>query len=211
MYVVIVDYGSGNLKSVFRAVDLAAKDRSKLKIKVSSSPLDISEADKIILPGQGSYKNCIDTILSKNGLMESLNNFVLNKKKPILGICVGMQLFSKEGFEAEKTKGFGWINAYVTKIPLNIKNLKLPHVGWNNIKIIKKKKLLKDLRDNCHFYFVHSYEFVTTEDEIVLAKVDYGKEIIVCIEKENIFGCQFHPEKSQVDGIKLISNFLKSD
>lgn len=139
MYVVIVDYGSGNLKSVFRAVDLAAKDRSKLKIKVSSSPLDISEADKIILPGQGSYKNCIDTILSKNGLMESLNNFVLNKKKPILGICVGMQLFSKEGFEAEKTKGFGWINAYVTKIPLNIKNLKLPHVGWNNIKIIKKK------------------------------------------------------------------------
>jgi len=211
MYVVIVDYGSGNLKSVFRAVDLAAKDRSKLKIKVSSSPLDISEADKIILPGQGSYKNCIDTILSKNGLMESLNNFVLNKKKPILGICVGMQLFSKEGFEAEKTKGFGWINAYVTKIPLNIKNLKLPHVGWNNIKIIKKKKLLRDLRDNCHFYFVHSYEFVTTEDEIVLAKVDYGKEIIVCIEKENIFGCQFHPEKSQVDGIKLISNFLKSD
>jgi len=211
MYVVIVDYGSGNLKSVFRAVDLAAKDRSKLKIKVSSSPLDISEADKIILPGQGSYKNCIDTILSKNGLMESLNNFVLNKKKPILGICVGMQLFSKEGFEAEKTKGFGWINAYVTKIPLNIKNLKLPHVGWNKIKIIKKKKLLRDLRDNCHFYFVHSYEFVTTEDEIVLAKVDYGKEIIVCIEKENIFGCQFHPEKSQVDGIKLISNFLKSD
>jgi len=211
MYVVIVDYGSGNLKSVFRAVDLAAKDRSKLKIKVSSSPLDILEADKIILPGQGSYKNCIDTILSKNGLMESLNNFVLNKKKPILGICVGMQLFSKEGFEAEKTKGFGWINAYVTKIPLNIKNLKLPHVGWNNIKIIKKKKLLRDLRDNCHFYFVHSYEFVTTEDEIVLAKVDYGKEIIVCIEKENIFGCQFHPEKSQVDGIKLISNFLKSD
>jgi len=140
MYVVIVDYGSGNLKSVFRAVDLAAKDRSKLKIKVSSSPLDISEADKIILPGQGSYKNCIDTILSKNGLMESLNNFVLNKKKPILGICVGMQLFSKEGFETEKTKGFGWINAHVTKIPLNIKNLKLPHVGWNNIRILKKKK-----------------------------------------------------------------------
>jgi len=209
MIVVIVDYGTGNLKSVYTALETAGQSINNLKIIISGLPSIISKADKVILPGQGSYKQCIDSIQSVSGLDDELNNFVKNKKKPIFGICVGMQLFSTEGFEEQRTKGFGWIEGIVKKIQLSDKNLKLPHMGWNNFKITKREKIFDEIEQDCHFYFVHSYEFLPKDQNAIYGTVHYEKDIISCIGKENIFGTQFHPEKSKESGVKLLYNFLK--
>jgi len=209
MHVSIVDYGTGNLNSVSKALEVAAlKTNNKIKIKISNNPKEILEADKIILPGQGSYRQCALAIKNIIGLWDSINEFVLNKKKPIFGICVGMQLFSDQGFEEEVTKGFGWIKGSVKKIKLNNKDLKLPHMGWNEINIIKKNNLFLDIKDLSHFYFVHSYAFEAEDINDVICTTDYEKPVVAALLKENIFGTQFHPEKSQENGIKLLSNFL---
>ena len=209
MHVSIVDYGTGNLNSVSKALEVAAlKTNKKIIIKISNNPKEILEADKIILPGQGSYRQCALAIKNIIGLWDSINEFVLNKKKPIFGICVGMQLFSDQGFEEEVTKGFGWIKGSVKKIKLNNKDLKLPHMGWNEINIIKKNNLFLDIKDLTHFYFVHSYAFEAEDINDVICTTDYEKPVVAALLKENIFGTQFHPEKSQGNGIKLLSNFL---
>ena len=209
MHVSIVDYGTGNLNSVSKALEVATlKTNNKIKIKISNNPKEILEADKIILPGQGSYRQCALAIKNIIGLWDSINEFVLNKKKPIFGICVGMQLFSDQGFEEEVTKGFGWIKGSVKKIKLNNKDLKLPHMGWNEINIIKKNNLFLDIKDLSHFYFVHSYAFEAEDINDVICTTDYEKPVVAALLKENIFGTQFHPEKSQGNGIKLLSNFL---
>ena len=209
MKVVIVDCGSGNLNSVYRSLCIAGKNLKNFKIKISNSPKKILDADKIILPGQGSFRQCVHSILKKKGLWETLDFAVIKKKKPIFGICVGMQLFSREGFEEKKTKGFGWIDAKVEKICFNKKKLNLPHMGWNNIAIIDKKKIFNGIKQNTHFYFIHSYEIKNINPKFILAKVMYGKQIVASINYDNIFGTQFHPEKSQAPGIKILSNFLK--
>jgi len=209
MNVVIVDYGTGNLRSVFKSLEVAGKSFNHLRISVSGDPNIVAKADKIILPGQGSYKQCMDSILLIDGLCEELNRFVKIKKKPLLGICVGMQLFSKEGYEEKKTNGFGWVEGIVEKIKLKDRNLKLPHMGWNNLNIIKKHQIFQGIEQNSHFYFVHSYKFSTKNKDKILGTTNYGDDIISCIGDENIFGTQFHPEKSQENGIKLLSNFLK--
>jgi len=209
MDVVIVDYGTGNLRSVYKALESAGKNLNDLKISISSYPNIIAKADKIILPGQGSYKQCMDSILSINGLYEELNKFVKIKKKPLFGICVGMQLFSKIGYEEKKTKGFGWVEGIVEKIKLKDKSFKLPHMGWNNLNMIKKHKIFEGIEQNSHFYFVHSYKFSTENKERILGTTNYEEDIISCIGDENVFGTQFHPEKSHENGIKLLSNFLK--
>jgi len=209
MNVVIVDYGTGNLRSVFRALEIAGQDLRNLKIIISSSPKDIVKADKVILPGQGSYKQCVNSILSIEGLYEGLNNFVKIKKKPIFGICVGMQLFSFEGYEEQKTKGFGWISGIVKKIQINNNKTKLPHMGWNNLNIVKKEKIFDGIEQNSHFYFVHSFEFSTKDKKVIFGTVNYDKDLVSCVGYENIFGTQFHPEKSQENGIKLLKNFFK--
>ena len=209
MHISIVDYGTGNLNSVSKALEVAAlKTNKKINIKISNNPKEILGADKIILPGQGSYRQCALAIKNIIGLWDSINEFVLNKKKPIFGICVGMQLFSDQGFEEEVTKGFGWIKGSVKKIKLNNKDLKLPHMGWNEINIIKKNNLFLDIKDLSHFYFVHSYAFEAEDINDVICTTDYEKPVVAALLKENIFGTQFHPEKSQGNGIKLLSNFL---
>jgi len=209
MHVSIVDYGTGNLNSVSKALEVAAlKTNKKINIKISNNPKEILASDKIILPGQGSYRQCALAIKNIIGLWDSINEFVLNKKKPIFGICVGMQLFSDQGFEEEVTKGFGWIKGSVKKIKLNNKDLKLPHMGWNEINIIKKNNLFLDIKDLSHFYFVHSYAFEAEDINDVICTTDYEKPAVAALLKENIFGTQFHPEKSQENGIKLLSNFL---
>jgi len=209
MHVSIVDYGTGNLNSVSKALEVAAlKTNKKINIKISNNPKEILGADKIILPGQGSYRQCALAIKNIIGLWDSINEFVLNKKKPIFGICVGMQLFSDQGFEEEVTKGFGWIKGSVKKIKLNNKDLKLPHMGWNEINIIKKNNLFVDIKDLSHFYFVHSYAFEAEDINDVICTTDYENPVVAALLKENIFGTQFHPEKSQGNGIKLLSNFL---
>jgi glutamine amidotransferase len=209
MYVTIVDYGSGNLNSVSKALEAAAiKINKKINIRISNKPKDILESDRIILPGQGSYRQCALGVKNIPGLWGSLNEFALVKKKPIFGICVGMQLFSEKGHEEQVTEGFGWIKGSVKKIEINSKDLKLPHMGWNEVNIIKKNDLFVDIKNLSHFYFVHSFAFEVKDEKAVICTTDYEKKVVAALLKENIFGTQFHPEKSQNNGIKLLANFL---
>ena len=209
MYVSIVDYGTGNLNSVSKALEVAAEQiNKKINIKISNKPKDILDSDRIILPGQGSYRQCALGVKNIPGLWDSLNQFVLIKKKPIFGICVGMQLFSEQGYEEQVTEGFGWIKGSVKKIEINSKDLKLPHMGWNEVNVVKKNDLFVGIKNLSHFYFVHSFAFKAKDEKDVICITDYEKPVIAGILKENIFGTQFHPEKSQSNGIKLLSNFL---
>jgi len=210
MSITVIDYGSGNLKSAAKALETAANniDLNK-KIVVSSDPKIIKQSDKIVLPGQGSFRDCYLGIKKISGLKETLNEFILEKKKPIFGICVGMQLFAKIGYESEETEGFGWINAEVRKINNINKKIKLPHMGWNEIELKKDCFLFSNIKNKAHFYFIHSYEFMTKQKDCVVATTSYGNPIIASVEKENIVGTQFHPEKSQNNGLIILENFLK--
>jgi imidazole glycerol-phosphate synthase subunit HisH len=210
MSISIIDYGSGNLKSAAKAFEAAASNINlSSKIVVTSDPKTIQQSDKIILPGQGSFRDCYLGIKKISGLNETLNEFVLEKKKPILGICVGMQLFAKTGYESKETKGFGWIDGKVRKINNINKKLKLPHMGWNEIELKNDCFLFSNIRNKSHFYFIHSYEFITKEKDCVVATTSYGNSIIASVAKENIVGTQFHPEKSQKNGLIILENFLK--
>tara|TARA_B110000438_G_scaffold302214_1_gene359248 strand:+ start:1276 stop:1920 length:645 start_codon:yes stop_codon:yes gene_type:complete len=210
MSIAVVDYGSGNLRSVAKALEVAANNISiNCKVVVTSDPKIIKQSDKILLPGQGSFRDCYSGIKKISGLEEALNEYVLEKKKPILGICVGMQLFAKTGYESQETKGFGWIDAEVRKINNVNKKLKLPHMGWNEIELKKDCFLFSNIKNKSHVYFIHSYEFITKQKDYVVATTNYGNSIIVSVEKENIIGTQFHPEKSQKNGLIILENFLK--
>jgi len=210
MSISVIDYGSGNLKSAAKALETTANNiNTSSKIVVTSDPKTIKESDKIVLPGQGSFRDCYLGIKKIPGLNETLNEFVLEKKKPILGICVGMQLFAKTGYESQETKGFGWIDAEVRKINNMNKKLKLPHMGWNEIELKKDCFLFSNLENKSHMYFVHSYELITKQKDYVVATTNYGRPIAAAVAKENIFGTQFHPEKSQKNGLKILENFLE--
>jgi len=210
MFITVIDYGSGNLKSAAKALETAANNtNTNSKIVVTSDPKTIKQSDKIVLPGQGSFRDCYLGIKKIPGLNETLNEFVLDKKKPIFGICVGMQLFAKTGYESQETKGFGWIDAEVRKINNMNKKLKLPHMGWNQIEFKKDFALFSGLENKSHMYFIHSYELTTKQKDCIVATTNYGNSIVVAVAKENIFGTQFHPEKSQKNGLKILENFLK--
>jgi len=210
MKIAIIDYESGNLKSVSKAVELASKNiLNKSDVKIINSASELGHFDKIVLPGQGSFKQCYQSLLSIDGIIDELSNFVLDKQKPILGICVGMQLFSTYGEEEGGSQGFDWIKGKVKKINLTNQNLKLPHMGWNNIQINEKSKLLSGIQNDSHFYFVHSFAFDVKNNVFVSATTNYSTEIVSAVEKDNIFGTQFHPEKSQANGIKILENFVK--
>ena len=210
MKIAIIDYESGNLKSVSKAVELASNNiLNKSDVKIINSANELKNFDKIVLPGQGSFKQCYQSLLSIDGIVDELTSGVLEKQKPILGICVGMQLFSSFGEEDGGSKGFDWIKGKVNKINLTDKNLKLPHMGWNNISINQKSKLFSGIENESHFYFVHSFAFDVENDQFITAKTNYSTEIISAVEKDNIFGTQFHPEKSQANGIKILENFVK--
>jgi len=210
MSITVIDYGSGNLRSAAKALESAAANINlNLKIIVTSDPKIIKESEKVILPGQGSFRDCYLSIKSIAGLEEVLNEFVLVKKKPIFGICVGMQLFAKVGYESQETKGFGWIDGVVKKINNINKTLKLPHMGWNQIDFKNDCELFSGLKNKPHMYFVHSYELIAKQKDCVVANTNYGNSVIAAVSKENIFGTQFHPEKSQNNGLKILENFLK--
>jgi len=210
MSIAIIDYGSGNLKSAAKALEVASSNLNiDSKIVVTSDPKIIKESKKIILPGQGSFRDCYLGIKKIPGLEDMLNEFVLVKKRPIFGICVGMQLFANIGYESQETKGFGWIDGEVRKINNINRTLKLPHMGWNQIELKKDFALFSNLKNKSHMYFVHSYELITKQKDCIAATTNYGNSIIVAVAKENIFGTQFHPEKSQKNGLKILENFLK--
>ena len=206
MNVTIVDYQSGNVSSVINSFKQVAKD--KINLEVSSDLNKIKLSDKLILPGQGSFKSCVDSLKSIKGLAETLKDFVFKDKKPLLGICVGLQMFGDIGYEESETKGLGWIPGKVTKIDNKDGKFKLPHIGWNEIEIIKESKILKNIKNKSHMYFVHSYEFVPEDKSVVSATTEYASKIVCSIEKDNLYGTQFHPEKSDKTGLKVIENFI---
>ena len=206
MNVTIVDYQSGNISSVINSFTEVAK--GKVNIEVTSDIKKIKLSDKIVLPGQGSFKSCINSLNCINGLADTLKEFAITNKKPLLGICVGLQMFADVGYEETETKGLGWISGKVSKLDNQNGKFKLPHIGWNEINIIKDSKIFKDIKNNSHMYFVHSYELIPNDRSVISATTDYSSNIVCSVEKENIFGTQFHPEKSDKTGLNLIQNFL---
>ncbi len=206
MKVTIVDYNSGNISSVINSFKEVAKD--KVNIQVTSDLEKIKTSDKLVLPGQGSFKSCVDALNKIKGLMETLNEFAINNKKPLLGICVGLQMFADVGYEETETNGLGWISGKVSKIDNQGGKFKLPHIGWNQVNFVKDSKIFKNIENNSHMYFVHSYEFIPNDKDVISATTDYSSNIVCSVEKENIFGTQFHPEKSDKIGLKIINNFI---
>ena len=192
MNVTIVDYNSGNISSVINSFKEVAKD--KVNIEVTSDLNKIKSSDKVVLPGQGSFKSCVDALNKIDGLLDTLNKFAITNKKPLLGICVGLQMFADISYEETETKGLGWISGKVSKINNHGGKFKLPHIGWNQINIVKDSKIFKDIENNSHMYFVHSYEFIPNDKSVISATTDYSSNIVCSVEKENIFGTQFHPE-----------------
>jgi glutamine amidotransferase len=206
MNVTIVDYNSGNISSVINSFKEVAKE--KIKIVVSSNLNKIKSSDKIVLPGQGSFKSCVDALNCIDGLVDTLNEITIINKKPLLGICVGFQMFADVGYEEIETQGLGWISGKVSKIDNQNGKFKLPHIGWNELNIVKDSKIFKNIKNKSHMYFVHSYEFIPKDKNVISSTTDYSSSIVCSVEKENIFGTQFHPEKSDKEGLKIIDNFL---
>ncbi len=206
MNVTIVDYNSGNISSVINSFKEVAKD--KVNIEVTSDLDKIKSSNKVVLPGQGSFKSCVEALNKIDGLTDTLNEFAITNQKPLLGICVGLQMFADVGYEETETNGLGWISGKVIKINNQNGKFKLPHIGWNQINIVKDSKIFKNINDNSHMYFVHSYEFIPEDKSVISATTDYSSNIVCSVEKENIFGTQFHPEKSDKTGLKIIDNFI---
>ncbi len=196
MNITIVDYNSGNISSVINSFKEVAQN--KVNIEVTSDLKKIESSDKVVLPGQGSFKSCVDALNNISGLVDSLNEFAINNKKPLLGICVGLQMFAE----------LSWISGKVSKIDNKDGKYKLPHIGWNQINIVKDSKIFKGIENKSHMYFVHSYEFIPNDKNVVSATTDYSTKIVCSVEKENLFGTQFHPEKSDKIGLKIIDNFI---
>ena len=209
MLLTVVDYGVGNLRSIAKSIEKANSDNNlNYSVKVSSDVRDVEKADKIVLPGQGSFKACKEGINNIPGLQEILNESVLIKKKPIYGICAGMQLFATTGYEEEKTAGLNWIAGEVIKLDLGLSKLKIPHMGWNELKVENISNVFKEVTNKDHAYFIHSYEFIPRDKKNISITTSYGKDVIAAVSCANIFGSQFHPEKSQNTGIKILTNFL---
>ena len=210
MNIAIIDYESGNINSVVNSFKtVCTKQNIEIKIEVTFDLKTILRSDKIILPGQGSFKDCTESLEKIKGLKDTLNEFAIIKKKPLFGICVGMQMFADIGYEETETKGLGWITGKVVKIDNKDGKYKLPHIGWNQVNIVKKSKIFDNIKNNSHMYFVHSYEFIPKDKNVISATTEYSSNIVCSVEKENIFGTQFHPEKSDKEGLKIIENFIK--
>ena len=206
MNVTIVDYNSGNISSVINSFKEVVQN--KVNIEITSNLNKIKLSDKVVLPGQGSFKSCVDALNNINDLVDTLNEFAINQKKPLLGICVGLQMFADIGYEETETKGLGWISGKVSKIDNQSGKYKLPHIGWNEINIVKDSKIFKNIENKSHMYFVHSYEFIPSDKNVISATTDYSTNIVCSVGKENLFGTQFHPEKSDKTGLQIIQNFI---
>jgi imidazole glycerol-phosphate synthase subunit HisH len=213
MKTVIIDYGSGNLHSAQKAFERAAHDHKiKAQIIVSNRPEDLEKAERIVLPGVGAFKDCRNGLLAIEGLREALQTQVITHGKPILGICVGMQLMATRGVEHEVTPGLGWIAGDVVPITPSDPTLKIPHMGWNTITPHGQHALLDGIMvgdEGLHAYFVHSYHMQPALPEDVIATADYAGPVTAMVGYDNIVGTQFHPEKSQALGLALIANFLR--
>ena len=213
--VTIIDYGSGNIKSVFNAFNLLSEKKKNFKVLISSKKSDIEKSTHLILPGVGSFKSCIDGLQQSN-LIESISKKVSVEKVPFLGICVGMQMLASKGFENGEFLGLNWIKGNVKKISKSQKNLKIPHMGWNNLRIIKNNSFIERLKkkigdSEISAYFVHSYNFHTEKNENRVMSAYYGQEITAMVSKNNIIGVQFHPEKSHKFGLSFLETFIENE
>ncbi len=211
--VVIIDYGSGNLHSAAKAFERAAREGgTNSEIIVSARAEDVTSADRIVLPGVGAYADCKRGLDAVPGMRDALEDVVRKKSAAFLGICVGMQLMSERGREFAVTDGLGWIKGEVRAIEPRDKTLKIPHMGWNTLDAATPHALLDGIgtgEKGLHAYFVHSYHLVASERRVVLAETDYGGAVTAMVADDNMAGTQFHPEKSQTLGLKLLANFLK--
>lgn len=206
----IVDYGSGNLHSAHKAIERAAHEVGlKGEIKVTSHPEDILAAERIVLPGVGAFADCRRGLAAVPGMEEALDEAVRRRGRPFLGICVGLQLMADRGLEFETVDGLGWIAGEVVAIAPADASLKIPHMGWNDLQLRRAHPLLDGIGAGAHAYFVHSYRFAPALPGDVVATVDYAGEIAAILGRDNVVGVQFHPEKSQETGLRLIANFLR--
>jgi glutamine amidotransferase len=202
----LIDYGSGNLASAAKALARAANGKSD--IVTTADPQVVLDAERIVLPGVGAFADCMRGLNAVPGMVEALREKVLKEGAPFLGICVGMQLLATVGVEFGRHAGLGWIAGEVVKITPDDKSLKIPHMGWNEIKKVQSHPLLEGIPDKAHAYFVHSFQLKPVLPDDLIATTDYGGPLTAMVGNENIAGTQFHPEKSQAVGIKLLENFL---
>ncbi|MCB4767354.1 imidazole glycerol phosphate synthase subunit HisH [Ancylobacter sp. Lp-2] len=210
--VVLIDYGSGNLHSAGKALERAAREGgSGARVVVTSDPETVRRADRIVLPGVGAYADCRRGLDAVDGMVDALNEAVIEKGRPFLGICVGLQLMAERGLEHGETAGLGWIAGDVVKIAPDDPSLKIPHMGWNSLNIRRPHPLLAGIptgADGLDAYFVHSYHLAAARDEQLVATADYGGKVTAVVARDNLAGTQFHPEKSQRLGLALLANFL---
>ncbi len=210
--VAIIDYGSGNLHSAAKAFERASRESgANALIEVTSNPEDVAAADRIVLPGVGAFADCKRGLEAVPGMRETLETAVRRQGRPFLGICVGMQLMATRGLEFEVTEGLGWIPGEVRAIEPKDKTLKIPHMGWNTLDVIRPHALLDGIPtgpNGLHAYFVHSFHLAAADRASVVAETDYGGPVTAIVARDNMAGTQFHPEKSQTLGLKLIANFL---
>jgi glutamine amidotransferase len=213
MHVAIIDYGSGNLHSAAKAFERAAREQgSSLAVKVTAEPQDVLDADRIVLPGVGAFADCRQGLVRIPGMIETLEEAVHGAGKPFLGICVGLQLMAERGLEHGMTPGLGWIEGEVRAIAPRDAALKIPHMGWNTLRLARGHALFDGIttgEEGLNAYFVHSYHLVPSDPGTLIATTDYGGEVTAFVARDNMAGSQFHPEKSQRLGLALIENFLK--
>ncbi len=211
MTVTIIDYGSGNLRSAAKAFERAiAESGLDLNVSVTADAAALTSASHIVLPGVGAFADCKQGLAALPGMEDALTEQVIGAGKPFLGICVGMQLMADQGREHLDTPGFGWVPGEVVAMTPSDKALKIPHMGWNNLNFSSPlHPVFEGIPESAHVYFVHSFGFGPTDPAHVLATVDYGGPVAAAVGRDNLIGTQFHPEKSQAVGLRLITNFLK--
>jgi len=210
MTTAIIDYGSGNLRSAAKAFERAAAENGIAgPILVTSRPEDVATAEHIVLPGVGAFADCRRGLAGVAGMEDALCEAVMARGRPFLGICVGMQLMAERGREFETVEGLGWIPGEVVGIQPADPTLKIPHMGWNELMPHAPHPVLEGLRAGTHVYFVHSFELRTADADDLLATSDYGGPVAAAVGRDNLVGTQFHPEKSQAAGLRLIANFLR--
>ncbi len=209
MNVAIIDYGSGNLRSAAKSFQRAAEELGGTDVIVTDDPERVRNADRIVLPGVGAFADCRQGLAAVGGMDEALIEAVITRGRPFFGICVGMQLMATRGLEHGESKGFGWIPGDVVRLDPDDAALKIPHMGWNTLSIAGwPHPLFRDLSPSAHVYFVHSYHLVPSDPAHCLATTEYGGAVTAAVGRDNMVGTQFHPEKSQRTGLRLITNFL---
>ncbi|MCG8692828.1 MAG: imidazole glycerol phosphate synthase subunit HisH [Minwuiales bacterium] len=207
--VAIIDYGSGNLRSAAKAFERAGAETGQaIQVHVTGDADRVANADRILLPGVGAFADCMAGLTGLDGMAEALEQSVRRQGRPFLGICVGMQLMATRGLEHGEHRGLGWIEGDVTLIEPLDRGLKIPHMGWNELQILEPHPVLAGINDGDHAYFVHSYGVRAAKADIVKSEVDYGGPVTAIVGCDNMVGTQFHPEKSQATGLRLIANFL---